>query len=331
MADGLARLAQSDFSAGMWRSHRCPPNGAFSLKDFLIDDGGNPYQRGGLVGLTTAAFGGETGVFSSADLLGVWDHRYEVGRRTLIASKTEWGVMFADEHGYTTIPSFTGALTKPVRGTFLGGVLFLDNGGTYAGSTHPSTHSTGTVTVVQGSKNVVGVGTGFLADAKPGMLFGVGTGDAATHVIAAVADDTHLTLLDTYKEVGASGAGYAITPLGLTPKVATIFGTAGGRLLALIGPKLLFSRPQMAPAAVTDPVLSDGTGGASVRSTFAGLSQPPESDPSHFLADDFHVIPGGPDGLGIESWGDTALIFTTDGVWTVSNMDLDPVDDSGNV
>lgn len=53
--------------------------------------------------------------------------------------------------------------------------------------------------------------------------------------------------------------------------------------------------------------------------------------PGTFNATDFHQMPGGVQILGAEGLRDSAAIFTTDGLWVISNMAMNLTDASGNV
>lgn len=53
--------------------------------------------------------------------------------------------------------------------------------------------------------------------------------------------------------------------------------------------------------------------------------------PGTFNVNDFHQIPGGIQILGAEGLRDSLAVFTTDGVWVISNMAMNLTDASGNV
>ena len=324
---GLGRLPQDDFSAGMWRSlaaHRIPRNGCFELRNYLIDNEGLPYERGGIEAASTD--------FSSGDFTLVYDGLFPAGRRTFFATKTEWGVLDAD--GVTPItldagPVAGNGLLTPRRVTSIAGRIYIDGGRMYDGARKSGYTSSfdgyGTgATGTQGSDVIVGLGgTQWLTYAAPGMSIGLG---GRGYVIKEVIDDTHVRVTTPFHEPTIT-ANYAIGPVGIPMKQADIYGTAGKRLLTLTGDKLEFSRNIDNPTEVRTQAGTGGGGGAE----FAGILAKPLEDPENFLDGDYHIIPGSPDGLGLESWGDTAIVFTTDGVWLVSNMDLSPVDNAGNV
>lgn len=328
----LGRLSQADFSAGMFRSlapQRIPQNGCFDLTDYLIDNEGSPYQRGGIDAFSDA--------FDSSDFTFVYDGLFEVGRRTFFATKTMFGVLDAD--GHTPIKLWDdsgvgsgylgGGLDVPVRGTVIGGRIYLDGGRVYAGARQFGVigATTGTASLAEGSDTVVGVGTAFTTEAGVGMVFGFGP---RNYVVKSVTDDTHLVLTQNAKETTGAGTTFSLAAVGLagagfsTPDASLrandIYGTAGRRLLVLRDDKVYFSR-NIDPVVPVDR--SDGS--------FEGILAKPDEDPENFVEGDYHQIPHSPSGLGIASWGDTAVVFTTDGVWLISNMDLEPVDNDGTV
>lgn len=45
----------------------------------------------------------------------------------------------------------------------------------------------------------------------------------------------------------------------------------------------------------------------------------------------YHEMPNRTQVVGLDAIGDTAIVFTTNGIYTISNMDYDPVDDNGNI
>lgn len=53
--------------------------------------------------------------------------------------------------------------------------------------------------------------------------------------------------------------------------------------------------------------------------------------PGTFTATDYHVIPGGVTVLGLEAGRDSCVVFTTAGVYVISNMALNLTDSAGNV
>jgi hypothetical protein len=87
--------------------------------------------------------------------------------------------------------------------------------------------------------------------------------------------------------------------------VADALASAGDRLLVCKGNRIGFSSPGM--SSIT-------SSGVSVL-----------FDPT-----DFHQLPGSAQIVGAQGIGDSALIFTTAGVWRIDNMELDLTDAAGN-
>lgn len=71
-------------------------------------------------------------------------------------------------------------------------------------------YRTGTVTVTNGSNSVVGASTAFLANVPVGSIFTV-TASGVPYFVAAVPDDTHLTLSSVYGGSTAAGQSYSCT------------------------------------------------------------------------------------------------------------------------
>ena len=94
------------------------------------------------------------------------------------------------------------------------------------------------------------------------------------------------------------GATYDGTTIGVAAKVAPFYAVVANRLLAASGDRIDFS-----------DIATPGT----------------------FGANDFHQVPGGVQIIGLEGLRDAAAVFTTDGIWIISNMAFDLTDADGNV
>jgi hypothetical protein len=57
----------------------------------------------------------------------------------------------------------------------------------------------------------------------------------------------------------------------------------------------------------------------------------PPDTPEAFVADDFHLLPGGVVVMGMAAIRDTAFVFTNYGVWTITNLAFDLTDAYGNI
>jgi len=151
MAVGLDKVAQRDFSAGMFRGVRedlIPENGAYDITNGLLDNTGTVYRRGGTSYRSIAAFG--------SSILFVWDGWLTAGQRTLIASPTAFGVL----NGDGTVTSLSGGgVSSPRRASVLGGVLYLPGGQTYDGTSLGSAATTGTFYAVAGNRLFAATGS----------------------------------------------------------------------------------------------------------------------------------------------------------------------------
>src|SRR5688572_1011876 len=126
MPSALASLAQLNFASGMWRSvarHLIPEHGAYELTNYLLDEDGSPYRRGGSEYLSTGAFG--------TSLRWLWDGTLGPGQRTVIANPDDFGVLDAAE---APVNLGLGGLAAPKRAVELEGVLFIGGGTLYGGS-----------------------------------------------------------------------------------------------------------------------------------------------------------------------------------------------------
>lgn len=158
-------LLQDDFSAGMVRDvapHLIPPNGAYDIRDGLLDEDGSVYQRGGTTEYSDAAL--------DDGLRFVWDGHVAAGHRTLIASPDNFGIIDSG----SPVSLGGDGLTYPVASAAIEGMLFIGGGYIYAGSKKAAPYSTGTVSVTNGSKTVTGSGTTWNTLVNAGMLFQIG-------------------------------------------------------------------------------------------------------------------------------------------------------------
>lgn len=73
-----------------------------------------------------------------------------------------------------------------------------------------SQYNTGTINIENGTNAIVGVGTAWDGVINAGDEI-TRTGDAVFYIVAAVADDTHLTITVNYAGVTGTGQDYAIT------------------------------------------------------------------------------------------------------------------------
>lgn len=233
--------------------------------------------------------------FGDGRLSFVWYGRVYGGWRTLYANPTGFAVVDEDG-GVTELAS--GGLSTPQRPHVIGRFLVLDGGRVYAGATLAGNpfNDFQTVAVTNGSRIVTGTGTSFLTTATAGSLFSI-SGERP-YIVEDVLSDTSIELVDAYGGSTASGQRFGLVAFAAAPYIADTYGVVGKRLAALETDRLHFSD---------------------------------YDDLWTFQTDNFHEIPGGVELLGCEAIGDSAGVFTTDGLWTVDNFSLEPVDDFGNV
>jgi hypothetical protein len=234
-----------------------------------------------------------TGAFGTDGLTFVGDYRLQGGQRLVVAHGSGFGVLGPDG---TTIIDLGGAgLDRPVPAHAVGGELIFDGGVTYAGS-QKAAYSTGTIAVTNGSKVVTGTGTDWTTGADNGMFL---TPDGRrSYRVQSIEGLTKLTLAENYVGPTASASAYTLAPFSQAPRIAPMYCVVTKRLLWLDHDQVGFSD---------------------------------YDDPRTFNPNNVHRIPGGAEILGGTDRSDAGLIFTTDGVWQISNMDLDVIDDFGNV
>jgi hypothetical protein len=306
VADGLATVAQEDFSAGEVRSVAralIDGRGTYSVLNGLHDEDGSIYRRGGSEYKSNAAFG--------TSLRWIWDGSFAAGARTVFASSAAFGVLGIDDA--TPVSLGGSGLAEPKSAALVGGILFIGGGTLYAGSRKTADYSTGTATTTQGSKTVTGAGTAWGANVDPGMLLRL---DARYYVVAAVNSDTSLTLGEAYE--GATGTGaYTLSRLGSAANhgapTADVYATIGGRLIACTGNAVLFSEGVNPGTAQT--------GGATLVGNYRTWSWP---------AVNRQELPDGAQVIAAAAAGDDLLVFTTAGVWVVGNLPFNIVDAAGN-
>jgi hypothetical protein len=296
---GLQSIAQDDFSAGMVRQvegQRIPLSGAYDIVDGLLDDDQAVYRRGGSAYKSSAA---------PAALVGLADVSVFGGARTLgWTALPDMGLYVLDTDDLTPFEVAGAArLAFYARPALVGGsVAFPSVAGTdytlYAGSRKTANYSTGTATYTADSRTVTGVGTSWLANVDKGMFFVVSL--TGWGLVDSVNSDTSLTLRDPWSDVtGTSAYQLGRTTQPNTPADGPNYvASAGQRLLMTAGSRVYFS------ARANPRFFTDTT--------------------------DYHEIPGGAACIGIEGLGNTGVVFTTGGVWAITNMAYDLTDAFGN-
>lgn len=279
----------------MFRGRRAPENSFYDGVNVLLNDEGEPFKRGGSALLSASDHG--------STLLSVFDTILTPGQRTVAVSASNLYAM----NGTTPVNvGSLGGFGGVVRAVEVGGFLVIPSTGNathfYAGSLRSAAYTAGTVTTTAGSAVVTGAGTAWLANVDPGMVLQL-TASGELGIVKTVNGDTQITLRDPPATAGA-GLAYSLSPVlipGALPGPPSSVAAVGtpARLVVTVGNRAYFSAPG-APA------------------TFD-------------TATDYHELSSGAEIIGSAGTGNTLLLFTTAGVWAVSNMELDPLDDYGNV
>jgi hypothetical protein len=287
------------------------PVGSAQTITGLLGDDGLAVRRGGVTRKSNAAVG-------SAGLLALWSGRLLPGTRTLYHT-------FSNALGGTSTVTRLGS-DDATPGTLLALVF---GGGTgsvsrmvtvddklviplaaqaglatlyvYGGSFKTADYSTGTVTVTQDSTAVTGAGTAWGANVDAGMLFR--GPDSKVIVVQSVSSDTTLTLAQPYTGATAAGAAYFLSPT-LSPTLAYT-GSAGTEIIASVASRLAY-----VDRSNTTRLYFSTIGSLTLSST------------------DYHQFSAGI--VGLAPLHDTLLVFTSAGVYAVSNMAYDLTDPSGN-
>lgn len=295
----LRSVAQDDFSAGIWQGERGPANAVYDATNMLIDDDGFLVTRGATTrqgaALTAGTLVGHTVGYTAA------------GFRTL-----SWdNLSVLREHGSGTAYSVYTAkqIQHYGRAATVGGFMALPTttwnspAVVYAGSRKAAGYTTGTVAVTNGSTTVTGTGTSWLANADAGMLF-----QASDYgVVRSVSSDTSLTLMKPYTGPTTSGIPYSLNPTREIGPGSTFPSEASTPVVGVAVRRLLIaSQDRMYYSAPDDPF------------DIGGLTN-------------YHELPGGHATVAVQGVGNAAYWFTTGGTFLVDNLDLDPLDDFGNV
>lgn len=305
-AQGLDETTQADWSGGMCRAvarHLIPGDAAYDMRDALLDDDGNVYQRGPTRKLTTDQLANRT-------LLAVWEGSFTPGRRTIgIGAGGDIGVVGP---GDTAWRKTSGALFASTGGIAaqVGELMFLPGGFgiiMYAGSLLTASYTTGTATFTRASKTVVGVGTRWTTGLDVGMLMRP-QGSTFWGVVQSVDSDTQVTLVDAWQDATLAGTytanPYATAPFTPLTGVEQYAGVAqvANRLLWADGRRVLMSN-----------TIDQDTG-----------------QPRLWVhdVDDYHEFPA--DIVALATLRDTVYVFTKAGIWTISNVGLPIVDAFGN-
>lgn len=298
-------LQQRDFSGGEISNVAAdliPANGFYSAINALLDDDGSVFMRGG------------TSYYSTSDASGtlkfVWNGDLGPGNRTVYATSSAFGVLDGSNAPTSLTTSFA-ARADACSGI---GLMFSLGGQSdpagsvtvYGGSRKASNYSTGTIATTVGSKTVTGTGTSFSANVDAGMILLDGVGGNFLGVVASVDSNTQVTLVDQCYTTLAGHAYdlvnvHSYTPFGSVTLTAIAF--MGGRLIGATGSEVRFL-----PAY-------DYTTGAGPFSAWNTT--------------DFHKLTSA-SVVAMRPCQDTLMVFTTHGIYGISNIALDLTDPAGN-
>jgi len=296
----LASQAQADWSAGIWRVRDAPRGAVYDATNCLVDDQGRLFKRGG------------SSYLSSSDAAhapnGLADVLVAAGPRTIIwpgDPTTGFEVL----NGGTPTGVFTSArvLAFARAASIPGGMailpLFTGAGIVYYGGSLKTSDGTGlTVTTTDGSRTVTTASSFTTAGVDAGMILTV-LGHGSRRVIQSVDSATSLTLREPWDGDSTSASAtftraLLTTPLSSVSDAILAIGFAGRRLLLMTK-----SRVYLSP--IDDPF------------TFTTSTD--------FLPVDSEQL------IGIQGLGNSALVFGSNGVFQIDNLELALVDDAGNI
>lgn len=308
--------AQESFGSGIHRGRRAPADAVYDAVNALIDDEAQLFRRGGSTYLSGTDF--------AAPGQGIAAGLTAAGMRTLV-----WdGANVYEVADGGAVTSF-GAGVVPysqVRGDAASGFLVFPSTGTrrvvlYAGS-RKAFYQTGTVSVTEGSRTVTGVGTAWTANIDKGMIFSLNAWSAPSGfsgrpamsssrgvIVESVNSNTVLTLRDPWLGGTAATQAYTLRPLSSVEVVPSDFPNRNVSAVAAVGspPRLIACVENRAYYSPPGDVYGDPTDR------------------------EYHELPASSWIIGATGMRDTAVLFTTAGVWTISNMSLDSVDAVGNI
>lgn len=316
MAQGT--IAQRDFSFGIVRGvgpESIDPRALHDHINGLYFANGDAYARG-----CSAAHSDALPDPEDHPMNWIWDGHFDAGRRTICATDDDFLVLDSDDEALLNLGSDGLAVPKP--SAFLESMLFIGGGYIYGGSRKTATYSTGTVALTKATfddlgnctnetaaKTVTGTGTAFSANVDAGMLFQ--RGDERVYVIDSVDSDTQLTLRDPYD--GATGTGISYVAHHFY-KITTADPYEDGEFYAVAQNRLLTaSRNVLKFTEIQQPHKWTLTAG----------------DPSGEIPNE-HEFPEGVRISGAGVIGNTVLVLTTGGIWTVDGIAFDIVDSQGD-
>lgn len=302
---GLDELTQASWAGGICRAvarHLIPADAAYDIRDGLLDDDGNVYQRGPTARLTS----GQLGTALSA----LWEAQFSVGRRMIGVATTALGVVNAAGTAWLTyLSSGATSLSGGGLAAQIGEAMFFCFQTSlpqnvfmiYGGSLKTAAYSTGTVSFTAGSAIVTGAGTAWLANVDAGMVIR-NNNSTMFGIVKSVDSNTQVTLSSPWGGSTVGASNYALEPFSSPGLTAQAVAAVSGRFLYAEGRRVRLSN-----------AIDQNTGA---------------SRPYTFDADDFHEFPA--DVVGMTTLRDTVFVFTKAGIWSISNVGLPIVDAFGN-
>lgn len=297
-------IGQNDWSVGEVHDvapQLISPAGAKSMANVLLDEDGNPYRRGG----TT---------YQSKEweerwgMRWVWDGHLLPGARTLTSTLGDLAVL--DPDGETLHPVGAGkGINKSLQAAVLEDLLYIGGGLLYGGSRKAVMFAAaGTISVTNGSKVVTGEGTNWNSEFDAGMILHRSLSGERIYIVASIDSTTQLTLRDPYEGATETGVSYTLnsawdisTELAPYGAVYDYVTSCANRLVFGSGRDIIFTE-------VNNPHKTTNSLGTANK----------------------HTVPAGAEIVGLETVGQTVLIFTTAGVWTLDGLALDITDLNGN-
>lgn len=300
---------QGDWGAGIYRGREAPANAAYDLLNCLLDDEGQPFRRGGSAYKMTSD--------APAALQFVWDGDVFAGHRTVVGTASGGYPLNVDDVTLNTTALAAPFASGPFgRGVAVGSLLFMRvfDGTSYRLRAYGGSYKTwawspaGTFSISPGSTTLTVSGGGLLANVDKGMLVGTPNEDNPLIVEEVLTDTSAKVRNPATVALSLSGLNFSSASYGVFSGVFTLAQRPGP--LASAARRLIICRENR-----------------------AYFSQPgrPQPTPSYDPGANYHELPTGSVITGAEGVGDSCLLFTASGVWAISNMEFDPLDDAGNI
>jgi hypothetical protein len=306
----LANQLQDDFSGGLYVGRKAPPTAVYDCVNGLINDEGLIFRRGG------SEYKSNTAVDPVVNLA---DAYTAAGQRTIFTGGILHGSSWTLDTDDQTPVVISGPFEALTRGAAANGAVFFPFARpgyiwAYAGSRLGSSYSTGTMAVTNGSADVTGTGTAWLTHLDAGSLIAINGAGDRLYAVRSVGSDTSLTLTEPWAFTTGSGVTYQsadifeIQPAPIVDYYQTGSSRTSGLFITSVG-----AQPRLVVATKQRVFMSN------------------RGTPTVFDATDYLELPSDVEITGADALGGTAVIFTTRGVWGLSNLDFDAVDAVGNV